>query len=138
MLFNMKMIRFSLVSMVLLACLAAVVALTTMPLSVNVIRAVKQISVIEGHPNANDALGHAALYGTLMAVSYWALRHWISFVPAFGLALGAALLLGVMTEVGQQFTGRAMALSDLLGNWLGAMTVAAVIAFGESIMHERQ
>lgn len=134
---SMKVIRFSLVSMVLVACLAAVVALTTLPLSVNIISAVKQISLIDGHPGANDALGHATLYGLLMAVIYWALRRWVGFAPAFALALGMTLLLGLLTELTQQFTGRAMTLSDLLGNWLGAMTVAAVIAFGESLLHQR-
>ena len=138
MLFPMKMIRFSLVTMVLVASLAVVVALTTLPLSVNIIRAVKQISVIDGHPNANDALGHAALYGTLTAVIYWAFRRWVGFAPAFVAAIGMALLLGIVTELTQQLTGRTMALSDLLGNWLGTMTVAAVIGFGESILRQRR
>lgn|GEM_PF-6316970 len=124
--------------MVLLVCLAVVVALTTLPLSVNFVNAVKQITVIDGHPNANDALGHAALYAGLMAVMYWALRRWIGFAPAFLVALGTTLLLGIMTELTQQLTGRTMALSDLLGNWLGAMTIAAVIAFVESAIHQRR
>lgn len=124
--------------MVLLACLVAVVALTTLPLSVNVIHAVKQISVIDGHPNANDALGHAALFGTLTVVIYWALRRWVGFAPAFALALGMTLLLGLLTEFTQQFTGRTMMLTDLLGNWLGAMTVAAVVAFVESVVRQQR
>lgn len=135
---RMKMIRFSFVTVVMIACLAGVVALTTLPLSVRIVNAVKQISVIDGHPNANDALGHAALYGTLTAVVYWALRRWVGFAPAFALALGMALLLGLLTELTQQFTGRTMMLSDLLGNWLGAMSVAVVIAFAETVQSQRR
>jgi VanZ family protein len=122
----------------MIACLAGVVALTTLPLSVRIVNAVKQISVIDGHPNANDALGHAVLYGTLTTVVYWALRRWVGFAPAFALALGMALLLGLLTELTQQFTGRTMMLSDLLGNWLGAMSVAVVIAFAETVQSQRR
>lgn len=135
---GMKMIRFSFVTVVMIACLAGVVALTTLPLSVRIVNAVKQISLIDGHPNANDALGHAVLYGTLTAVVYWALRRWVGFAPAFALALGMALVLGLLTELTQQFTGRTMMLSDLLGNWLGAMSVAVVIAFAETVQSQRR
>ncbi|MEP7293921.1 MAG: VanZ family protein [Chloroflexota bacterium] len=127
------MIRFSLTGVALLVCLAVVVALTTLPLSVNIIRVIRQIVVIQGHPNANDALGHAFLYGTLMAVGYWALRRGLRFTPAFCGALATALLLGALTELSQQFTpGRTMTLSDLLANWLGAMSVAALIGYRRS------
>ena len=47
---RMKMIRFSFVTMVMIACLAGVVALTTLPLSVSIVNAVKQIR-IEGPYN---------------------------------------------------------------------------------------
>ena len=64
---------------VLLACAALVVALTTLPASVGLIRALHGVTLIHGHPNANDAIGHAALYGTLTAVIYWALRPQLGF-----------------------------------------------------------
>jgi VanZ family protein len=130
MLAGMKMIRFSFAGLALLATMMVVVALTTLPLSGRIIRVVKEITVIDGHPNANDALGHAALYGMLMAAGYVALRQILSYRWALGLTLAATLALGFATELFQQFSpGRTMDLSDLLANWLGAMTIAAVIGF---------
>jgi ABC-type Mn2+/Zn2+ transport system permease subunit len=118
---------------VLLACLALVVALTTLPSGFFLLHALKQVWFIPGHPNAGDALGHASLYGILTGVIYWALRRRVRFPWAFGIALGTALLLGLGTELIQHFSpGRTMQLSDLLGNWLGAMTVAALIGFHRS------
>lgn len=118
---------------ILLACLGLVVALTTLPSGFLFVSTLKNISIIPGHPNAGDAIGHASLYGILTGVIYWALRRRVRFSRAFGIALGAALLLGLATELIQHFSpGRTMQLSDLLGNWLGAMTVAALIGFHRS------
>jgi hypothetical protein len=118
---------------VLLACLALVVALTTLPSGFLLLSTLKNLAIIPGHPNAGDAIGHASI---LTGVIYWALRGRVRFSWAFGIALGTALLLGLGTELFQHFSpGRTMQLSDLLGNWLGAMIVAALIGFHRSIMH---
>jgi VanZ family protein len=119
---------------ILLACLTLVVGLTTLPSSILFIRELKNVTLIPGHPNAADALGHGSLYGILTLVIYWTLRRRLGFARAFGIALGAALLLGLGTELIQHFSpGRSMQLSDLLGNWLGAMTAAALISFHRSV-----
>jgi VanZ family protein len=120
---------------VLLACLTLVVGLTTLPSGFLLLSALKNIAIIPGHPNAGDAVGHASLYGILTGVIYWTLRRRVRFTWAFGIALGTALLLGLATELFQHFSpGRTMQLSDLLGNWLGAMTVAALIGFHRPTM----
>jgi VanZ family protein len=120
---------------ILLACLTLVVALTTLPSGFLLIHALKNVTLIPGHPNAADALGHGALYGILTAVIYWTLSRRIRFTWAFGIALGTALLLGLATELLQHFSpGRSTQLSDLLGNWLGAMTAAVFIGFHRSTM----
>lgn len=125
----MKTLHFSLAGLALVVSLVVVIALTTLP-DAGLIDVVKNFKLIEGHPNANDALGHAVLYGTLTAVTYWALRRRMGFGRAFWAAVGLALALGITTELIQQFSpGRTMALSDLLGNWLGVMSVAAVIGY---------
>ncbi|MFN8451004.1 MAG: VanZ family protein [Anaerolineae bacterium] len=126
----MSLTRESLRSLMLMACVAAVVALTTLPASISLIRFAHDITVIEGHPNANDALGHAALYAALTAAVYISLRRRIGFERAFWIALGSGLLLGALTEFIQRFSpGRTMMLSDLLANWLGAMSVAMLISY---------
>lgn len=125
-------------ALVLLAVAGSVVALTTLPSSVIIISLLKNISLISGHPNANDALGHASLYGTLTAVIYWALRGRIGFTRAFWIALLVAMGTGLTTELLQHFSpGRSVQLSDLLGNWLGAMTVIALIGYGHSRANQR-
>jgi hypothetical protein len=119
---------------ILLACLAVVVGLTTLPKSILFIEMLKNITLIPGHPNAADALGHGSLYGILTLVTYWTLRRRVGFAWAFGIALGGALLLGLGTELIQHFSpGRSTQLSDLLGNWLGAMTAAALISFHRAV-----
>lgn len=123
----------SLSGILLLACAGIVIALTTLPSSASIIRLFHPLTLFQGHPNANDAVGHAALYGTLTLVIYWAL-HRIGFGRAFWIALVTAMLLGAATEYIQQFSpGRTMMLSDLLANWLGAMTVAALIGYRRSV-----
>ena len=125
-------------AIILLGVLTIVVALTTLPASVSIITFVKHIKLINGHPNANDALGHGTLYGTLTAVIYWALRQRIGFTRAFWIALVGAMALGLTTELLQHFSpGRDVQLSDLLGNWLGAMTAIALIGFWRSLTNER-
>lgn len=120
----------SLYGFILLACVALVVGLTTLPTSISLIRLARSVTVIAGHPNANDALGHAALYATLTAVVYGVARRRFRFTWAFWLALLAGMLLGAATEFAQQFSpGRTMMLSDLLANWLGVMTVAMLIGY---------
>lgn len=126
---SMKMLNFSFAGLALITVLVVVIALTTMP-DDGLIDVVRNFKLIEGHPNASDAIGHGALYGMLTAVTYWALRRRIGFSRAFWVAVGLSLALGAITEVIQYFSpGRTMALSDLLGNWLGVMTVAAVIGY---------
>ena len=123
----------SLHGFVLLACVAMVVALTTLPASIGFVRVVYGITLIEGHRNANDAIGHAVLYGTLMAVTYWALRRRVGFARAFWIALVTGMLLGGLTEVVQQFSpGRSMLLSDLLANWFGTMSVAMLLGYSRT------
>jgi VanZ like family len=125
-------------AVVLLAVMGIVVALTTLPASIIFIGLLKNFSLIAGHPNASDAIGHASLYGTLTAVIYWALRGRIGFSRAFWIALLAGLSIGLTTELLQHFSpGRTMQLSDLLGNWLGVMTVIALISYGHSWTNER-
>jgi hypothetical protein len=115
-----------------------VVALTTLPSSIGIIRLTHNITLIQGHPNANDAVGHAALYATLTAVVYWALRRRIGFSRAFWAALLTGLLLGAFTELAQHFSpGRATLLSDLLANWLGVMTVVALIGYRQGATRGR-
>ncbi len=114
-----------------------VVALTTLPASVSFIAAFKYFVLIYGHPSMNDALGHAALYGSLTAVIFWTQKQRFGFDRAFMLALGSGLLLGFCTEMIQRWSpGRDVQLSDLLANWLGAMTAAALIGFVHSGTHE--
>lgn len=121
-------------TLILLACAAAVVALTTLPASARLIRFATRIIIVEGHSNLNDAIGHAALYALLTAVTYWALRTRLPYRWALPLALGGALIVGGATEFIQQFSpGRSMMLSDLLANWLGATTVALLAAFRRSL-----
>ena len=116
--------------LILLACAVVVVALTTLPRSAGFVRLVYGITLIEGHPNANDAIGHAVLYGTLTAVTFWALRRRAGFERAFWIALATGLLLGSLTEFIQQFSpGRSMTLSDLLANWLGVMSVGLLLSY---------
>nr|AUN37641.1 hypothetical protein [uncultured bacterium] len=125
-------------AVVLLAVTGIVIALTTLPASVVFISLLKHFSLIAGHPNASDAIGHASLYGSLTAVIYWALRGRMGFTRAFWVALLAGLSLGLTTELIQHFSpGRTMQLSDLLGNWLGAMTVIALIGYWHSRTNER-
>ncbi len=123
----------SLQVLILLVCAAVVVALTTLPKTVGIVRAVYGINLIAGHRNANDAVGHLALYGALTAVTYWTFRRSLGFERAFWVALAAGMLLGGLTEFIQQFSpGRAMLLSDLLANWLGVMSVAMLISYTHS------
>ena len=125
-------------ALVLLAVTGIVVGLTTLPASVVFISLLKQFSLISGHPNASDAVGHAGLYGTLTAVIYWALRGQIGFSRAFWVALLVGLGTGLLTELVQHFSpGRTTQLSDLLGNWLGVMTAIALIGFWHSWAQER-
>jgi VanZ family protein len=125
-------------ALVLLAVVGVVAALTTLPAGVPIISFFKHLTVINGHPNANDALGHAGLYGTVTAAAYWALRGRIGFTRAFWIALVVALCMGLTTELLQHFSpGRDAQLSDLLGDWLGAMTVIALIGYGHSMAKER-
>ena len=125
-------------ALVLLIVGGVIVALTTLPTSVSIIDLMKHMSLITGHPNANDALGHAALFGTLTAVIYWALRERMGFSRAFWIALFGAMSIGLTTELLQHFSpGRSVQLSDLLGNWLGVMTVIALIGYRHSWTHER-
>jgi VanZ family protein len=129
----MKTLHFSFAGLALMAVLVVVIALTTLP-DDGLIDVVRNFKLIEGHPNASDAIGHGALYGTLTAVTYWALRRRIGFSGAFPVAVGLSLALGIITEIIQHFSpGRTMALSDLLGNWLGVMTVAAVIGYTRAV-----
>jgi VanZ family protein len=122
--------RFSVRWLVLLPCGTAVIALTTLPPSVRLIYIVGHLSHLSGHPNVSDAVGHAALHGTLTLIIYWTLHRRIGFARALWIALLVAMSLGLSTELIQHFTpGRSMQLSDLLGNWLGAMTVALLISF---------
>lgn len=123
----------ALYGVILLMCVVTVVALTTLPASASLIHLARSITVIRGHANANDAVGHAALYAGLTAVTYWALRRRVGFGRALWIALAAGLLLGGLTEFIQQFSpGRTMMLSDLLANWLGAMSVAMLISYTHS------
>lgn len=125
--------RVPLHALILLVCAALVIALTTLPTSVRLIGIVRRLIVVEGHPNLSDAIGHAALYALLTGVIYWALRSRVGFGWALAIALGASLVAGAATEFLQQYSpGRAMVLSDLLANWLGAMTVALLISFRRS------
>ncbi len=120
--------------MILLLTLAVVIALTTLPASVRLIDVVTHLMVIEGHPNLHDAIGHSMLFGTLTAVIYWAIHRPLGFGRAFWIALLTAMLLGGLTELIQQYSpGRAMQLSDLLGDWVGAMSVAVAISFHRSV-----
>lgn len=110
-----------------------VVALTTLPGNTAPIEWLTGLFVIAGHPNLRDAIGHAALYGTLTVVLYWALRGRVRFPYALTAALGTALTLALTTELLQRFSpGRSVQLSDLLGNWLGIMTAAMLISFRQA------
>lgn len=123
----------SLQALILLVCVAVVVALTTLPKSVGVVRLVYGIELIEGHRNVNDAVGHAVLYGALTAVTYWAFRRQLGFERAFWIALATGLVLGGLTEFVQQFSpGRSMSLSDLLANWLGVMSVGMLLSYTQA------
>ncbi len=126
----MTMKRISPRPFILLICMTVVIALTTLPATIPAIHEMKDLSSLFGHPDITDALGHGSLYGILTGVIFWALRKRLGFTGAFWTALGTALLLGLSTELFQHFSpGRTMQLSDLLGNWLGAMTAAALIGF---------
>ncbi len=121
--------RISLQGIVLLICLAGVVALTTLPASVRAISWVSGLFAIADHPNLHDAIGHGSLYALLTATLYWALRSRFDFRRAFWIALVGGLVIAATTEFIQQFSpGRTMMLSDLLANWLGVMTVAMLIS----------
>ena len=128
--------RISLQGMVLLICLAGVIALTTLPSSVRAISWVSGLFAIADHPNMHDAIGHASLYALLTTVSYWALRSRFGFRQTFWIALVGGLVIAATTEFIQQFSpGRSMMLSDLLANWLGVMTVAMLISYRRAGMH---
>lgn len=99
---SMKMLNFSFAGLALITVLVVVIALTTMP-DDGLIDVVRNFKLIEGHPNASDAIGHGALYGMLTAVTYWALRRRIGFSRAFWVAVGLSLALGAITEVIQYF-----------------------------------
>ena len=130
--------QISIHALVLLMVAGVVIALTTLPASVFFITLFKHFTLIAGHPNANDAIGHASLYGTLTAVIYWALHERIGFSRTFWIALLGAMGIGLTTELLQHFSpGRSVQLSDLLGNWLGVMTVIALIGYRHSLVHER-
>jgi hypothetical protein len=110
-----------------------VVALTTLPGNAAPVEWLNDLFVIADHPNLRDAIGHGALYGTLTAILYWALRGRVRFPYALSTALGAALTLALATELLQHFApGRSVQLSDLLGNWLGIMTAAMLICFRQA------
>ncbi len=131
---NQNTFRFSLLFVVALL----VVALTTLPASAALVQWTTTLFVIRGHSNLHDAIGHAALYGTLTAVLYWALRRRVSFSRALIVTLVTALALALMTELAQRFApGRSVQLSDLLGNWLGIMTVTMLICFRQSTAPNR-
>jgi VanZ family protein len=109
----------------------------TLPRSVGIIRLVGGISLVPGHQNVSDAIGHAALHALLTLVIYWALRPRVGFGRAFWAAILIVLALGAITEISQHYTpGRAMVLSDLLGNWLGVMSMATLIGFHQSLMNQ--
>jgi len=123
---------------ILLVCAAVVIALTTLPARFGIVQWTTNLFAISGHPNMHDAIGHAALHGMLTLVIYWALRPRLGFTFGFAAAVLSVLTLGLVTEVSQQFSpGRTMMLSDLLANWLGVMTMAALIGFRHSLAHER-
>ncbi|MEO8392211.1 MAG: VanZ family protein [Chloroflexota bacterium] len=130
--------QISLHAVVLLIVGGIVIALTTLPTSVSIIAMLRNLDKVVGHPNATDALGHGTLYGTFTAVIYWALRGRIGFRRAFWVALFGAMSIGLTTELLQHFSpGRSVQLSDLLGNWLGVMTVIALIGYHHSLANER-
>ena len=100
----MAMKRIPVHGLVLLAYLTFVIALTTLPSSVQAINTVSHLFAIENHPNLHDAIGHASLYGLLAAIIYWALRQRIGFTRAFWTALIGAMLIGLTTELLQHFS----------------------------------
>ncbi len=124
--------------LVLLLAGSVVIALTTLPSSVRLISIVGSLSKLSGHPNITDAMGHAALHGTLTLIIYWALNRRIGFRRALWVALLTVMALGLTTELLQHWSpGRSVQLSDLMGNWLGAMTVAMLISFFRASVDER-
>lgn len=130
--------RMSLRWLVLVIGLGAVIALTTLPSSVRLIDVLETASHRSGHPNVTDAIGHATLHGALALLIYWTLYRKIGFARALWVALLVTMALGLTTELIQHFSpGRTMQLSDLLSNWLGAMTAAMLISFRQASLEER-
>lgn len=132
---NQNTFRYSLLIVVALL----VVALTTLPASAALVQWTTTLFTIDAHPNLHDAIGHAALYGTLTAVLYGALRQRAGFSRAFVVTLALVLPLALATELAQRFVpGRTVQLSDLLGNWLGILAIALLICFRQATALSRR
>jgi VanZ family protein len=79
-----------------------------------------------------DKAGHLALFCVLAMLWSLALSSYLPMAKAFRFALGAAILFGGFTELGQYFVpGRDVALLDFAANTLG-VGLGAVIVYWRS------
>jgi hypothetical protein len=83
-----------------------------------------------GSTDFGDSVGHAGLFGMLVAVAYFALSLRLTPRRALLLAMSLALVAGTTTELFQLLVAdRATSLSDMLSNWLGVFIVGFSISF---------
>ncbi len=91
-----------------------------------------------GSTEVGDALGHAGLFGVLTFALYMVMARKLKREWALPLAMGIALILGLVTEVAQiGVTNRVASVSDLLANALGVFVVGFAMTY-LSILRSRQ
>lgn len=83
-----------------------------------------------GSTDAGDAVGHAGLFGVLTFALYMVMAIKLKREWALPLAMGSALLLGLVTELAQiGVINRVASLSDLLANALGIFMVGFAMSY---------
>lgn len=111
----------------LLIWATVVILFTTLPQPFPFVRTLARLL---GGNDVGDAIGHAALFGSLTLLVYWTLRLRLRFEAAFWLAVGMVFMLSTATEFSQQLIdGRTLTLSDLLANWVGVLAIATIVSF---------
>lgn len=83
-----------------------------------------------GSTDVGDALGHAGLFGVLTFALYMVMAIKLKREWSLPLAMGSALILGLVTELAQiGVVSRVASLNDLLANALGIFMVGFVMSY---------
>jgi VanZ family protein len=94
---------------------------------------VEDTSRAAGGTDLTDAIGHVILFGILAGLWWGALAPRRGWSAALRIALGVALVLGLLAEAGQSLMpDRGVSLLDFLANELGAVVAAGCVIYGRA------